>query len=67
MAFAASPSLRAVLPGVAASFRNSSRMSDDEPLKPLASSHSTFSASRPFFAAQNDVATMATPVGMPMT
>ncbi len=64
---AASPSLRAALPGVAASLRYSAIIASDEPLKPVASSHSTLSASRPFFAAQNVVAMTATPLGISTT
>ena len=42
-------------------------MSSDDCLNPDASSHSTLSASRPFFAAQNDVATTAIPFGTSTT
>ncbi len=63
----ASPSLRAALPGVPARRLYSAISSGDEPLNPDASSHSTFSASRPFFAAQNVVAMIATPVGISTT
>ena len=67
MPLAASPSLRATFPGVPASFLYSAVMSEDEILEPELPSHSILSASRPYFACQNDVATTAIPPGTSIT
>ena len=67
IALAASPSLRARAPGVAARRLYSARMSDEDDLSARASSHSIFSASRPRLAAQKLVATIATPLGTSTT
>src|SRR5690242_18679549 len=58
-----SPFVAATEPGCCTSLRYSVKISDEEYLKPDSSSHCTFSASRPFLAAQNVVATTATPLG----
>ena len=62
-AAAASPSLRAGLPGCSASVRYSAMMAAVLRFSALLSSHSTLSASRPSFAAQKLLATTATPRG----
>ena len=62
-----SPSFLAGVPGVAASFLYSAMISALPSLKASLSSHSTLSASRPFFADQKFSASTATPCGIATT
>ncbi len=62
-----SPSQRAGAPGFAASLRYSAMISAEPSLNACDSSHSTASASRPFFACQKSDAITATPCGTAST